>query len=164
MFFERYPGLRPTPHPQRYYYGDRRAFGHGWHLRPEWYLTDFEEYYDDYSRLISKITHTCAISRECVFPENSLMLMITGFPTALPAGLEGHRYELLALISWVGLFWGTYDTTRPNFEGFIKNWVLPHSALAQLAERISNLCRSFLLLAQTHINTHGLHPRCSVIS
>ncbi|KAJ5841489.1 hypothetical protein N7534_011319 [Penicillium rubens] len=40
----------------------------------------------------------------------------------LPAGLEGHRFELLALISWIGLFWGTYNTTQRNHEGLVENW------------------------------------------
>ncbi|CAG8144166.1 unnamed protein product [Penicillium nalgiovense] len=78
----------------------------------------------------------------------------------LPAGMEGHRFELLALISWVALFWGTYNTTERNYEGLVENWFLPGSSLTQLALCIADLCRAFTLLVRNHIDTHGLHPRC----
>jgi hypothetical protein len=80
----------------------------------------------------------------------------------LPAGIERHRFELLALISWVGLFWGTYNTTPRNYEGLVENWFLPGSSLTQLAFGIADLCRAFTLLVRNHIDTHGLHPRCLV--
>ncbi|KAJ5800711.1 uncharacterized protein N7518_002779 [Penicillium psychrosexuale] len=53
MFYERYPGLRPTRNPQHYCYGTREEFGYGWHLRPGRYLATYEgEFYDDYSRFV----------------------------------------------------------------------------------------------------------------
>ncbi|KAJ5783439.1 uncharacterized protein N7518_009116 [Penicillium psychrosexuale] len=64
----------------------------------------------------------------------------------VPVGIEGHRYELLSLISWVNLMWGSYDPTRPYFDGFESNWILPGRALAQLGAKIANLCPSFRLL------------------
>ncbi|KAJ5522564.1 hypothetical protein N7527_006679, partial [Penicillium freii] len=66
--------------------------------------------------------------------------------TKLPAGMEGHRFELLVLISWVALFWGTYNTTQRNYEGL-------------LAFCIADLRRAFTLLVRNHIDTHGLYPR-----
>ncbi|KXG51508.1 uncharacterized protein PGRI_089010 [Penicillium griseofulvum] len=79
----------------------------------------------------------------------------------VPAGIEGHRYELLSLIAWVNLMWGSYDPTRPYFDGFERNWILPGHALAQLGAKIANLCQSFRLLAQNHIEEHGIHSTCS---
>jgi hypothetical protein len=76
--------------------------------------------------------------------------------------MEGHRFELLALTSWVALFWGTYNTTERNYEGLIENWFLPGNSLTQLAFCIADLCRAFTLLVRNHIDTHGLHPRCPV--
>lgn len=58
--------------------------------------------------------------------------------------------------------WGSYDPTRPYFDGFERNWILPGHALAQLGAKIANLCQSFRLLAQNHIEEHGIHSTCSV--
>ncbi|KAJ5249347.1 hypothetical protein N7524_011882 [Penicillium chrysogenum] len=106
-----------------------------------------------------------------VMAENQIIRDGTIFPrrpardrlsNPLPAGIERHRFELLALISWVGLFWGTYNTTPRNYEGLVENWFLPGSSLTQLAFGIADLCRAFTLLVRNHIDTHGLHPRCLV--
>ncbi|OQE17744.1 hypothetical protein PENFLA_c023G11036, partial [Penicillium flavigenum] len=78
----------------------------------------------------------------------------------LPTGMEGHRFELLALISWVALFWGTYNTTERNYKGLIENWFLPGRSLNQLALYIADLYRAFTILMRNHIDTYGLHPRC----
>ncbi|KAJ9481741.1 hypothetical protein VN97_g11727 [Penicillium thymicola] len=81
--------------------------------------------------------------------------------TRIPLGLEGHRYELLALVAWAGLFWGSHDPRRPNFDGSPRDWVLPSHSLAQIARRVLQLCESFCLLARTHITEHGIEPGCS---
>ncbi|KAJ6133463.1 hypothetical protein N7471_008678 [Penicillium samsonianum] len=75
----------------------------------------------------------------------------------VPIGTEGHRYELFPLVAWIGLFWGSYDPTRPNFDGFVQNWVLPGNTFAQLGRSLVLLCESIYVLARNHIDEHGIH-------
>lgn len=82
----------------------------------------------------------------------------------IPSGIEGHRYELLSLLAWVNLFWGAYDQTRVMFRGLVDSGGVPGGALAQLAERVERLCRSFYRFAKTHISNHGRQPGREVSS
>ncbi|KAJ5783424.1 hypothetical protein N7516_007312 [Penicillium verrucosum] len=79
----------------------------------------------------------------------------------VPTGIEGHLYELLALIAWLNLMWGSYDPTNAFSDAFVPTWLLPSPFLAELGDEIRRLCSSFRLLARNHIFEHGIHPGCS---
>jgi hypothetical protein len=80
----------------------------------------------------------------------------------IPAGIEGHRYQLLFLFVWVNHFWGAHDQTLAMFRGLMEPWGVPSGSLAQLAKHVERLCRSFYRLAKNHISYHGLQPNREV--
>ncbi|OQD63001.1 hypothetical protein PENPOL_c010G05398 [Penicillium polonicum] len=43
----------------------------------------------------------------------------TKLRVSVPTGIEGRRYELLALSAWLNLIWGSYDYTNLPSETFV---------------------------------------------
>ncbi|KAJ5882323.1 uncharacterized protein N7529_000995 [Penicillium soppii] len=72
----------------------------------------------------------------------------------LPAGLEGHRFELLSLVSWFGAFWRNNLVAR-NLE-LVEVHAFPAEALARLASKLEKLIDSFALLMRNHVATHDI--------
>ncbi|KAJ5426132.1 hypothetical protein N7465_001202 [Penicillium sp. CMV-2018d] len=70
-------------------------------------------------------------------------------------------HQLLALIAWLNLMWGSYYHANLLSDTFIPSWMLPPRFFASLGAEIQRLCPSFQLLARNHIYEHSIHPGCS---
>ncbi|KAJ5971734.1 uncharacterized protein N7479_001652 [Penicillium vulpinum] len=78
----------------------------------------------------------------------------------IPEGAEGHRFELLALLSWVSLFWSPYDHLRASSAGLHVPVGVSVAALHNLGETVGRLCIAFCQLIENHIVSHSLQHNC----